>query len=196
METFTLGIGEWLGSVVWSRNPLVRRRDRIEGALRLAAVVVCVLAVPPTASIGTSVYHDREQAYAVQAQDARQVTAVATERGSVAGTEGHGESFLARAAWAVDGHEHRGRLEWADLPQVGDRQEIWVDHSGNVIDPPRGKGRAVGDAVLTALWAWIFVVAGVSGGLILLHRRFDQARYAEWEREFEIITEKREWGKQ
>jgi len=196
METFTLGVGEWLGSVVWSRNPLVRRRDRIEGALRLAAVVLCVLAIPLTASIGISVDHDREQVYAAQARDARQVIAVAAERGALVNTEGHAQPYRADATWTVDGQQHRGRLVWADLPNVGDEQTIWVNPSGKVIDPPHGEGRAVGDAVLTALWAWILFAAGVGGGLILLHRRFDRARYAEWEREFEIIAGKREWGMQ
>lgn len=196
METFTLGIGEWLGSVVWRQNPLVRRRDRIEGALRLVAVVVCVLAVPLTVSVGTSVYHAREQAYTRQAEEVRQVTAVATERGSVTDWEGHAAPFRAEAAWAVDGQEHRGRLEWVDYPQVGDEQSIWVDRSGNAVEAPHAKSRAVSDAVLTALWAWIVVVFSVVGGMIFLHRRLDQARYADWEREFENITTRREWGKQ
>ena len=196
MDTFTLGIGEWLGSLVWSRNPLVRRRDRIEGALRLAGVLLCVLAVPLTTSIGISVYDAREQAYSAQARDARQVTAVATEEGVLVNTEGHAEPYRVRATWTVDGQEHRGRVTWADFPNVGVEQTIWVDSSGNAIDPPRPKSRAAADAVVTALCAWILVVAGVIGALALCHRRLDRARYADWEREFQNITENREWGKQ
>lgn len=196
MDTFTLGIGEWLGSVVWSRNPLVRRRDRIENALRLAAVVLCVFAVPLTATIGISVYDAREQTYSARSQDARQATAVAAERGAVVNTEGHTEPYRAEATWTVDGQEHRGRFYWADYPNAGDQQTIWVDPSGNAIDPPHPKSRAVADAVVTALCAWILLVAGVIAGLALCHRKLDQARYADWEREFQKITENREWGKQ
>ncbi|AKS33852.1 hypothetical protein [Mycolicibacterium goodii] len=194
METFTLGIGEWLGSVVWSRNPLVRVSDRIEGVLRLAAVVLCVLALPLAASIGTSVHDTREQACTRRAEGMRQVSAVATERGSVEISEGHARPYRAEATWTVDGQQHRGRLEWAILPDVGDEQSIWVDTSGSAAAPPPGKGRAVADAILAALWAWMLVVAGVCGGVIMLRRRLVQARYAQWEREFESITEKREWG--
>ena len=42
----------------------------------------------------------------------------------------------------------------------------------------------------------ILVVAGVLGGLTLCHRKLDHARYADWKREFQNITENREWGKQ
>jgi hypothetical protein len=46
VETFTIGLGDRWWSRVWSRNPLVRRTDRIEVMVLSLAVLLTVVAMP------------------------------------------------------------------------------------------------------------------------------------------------------
>ncbi|MGH3677775.1 MAG: hypothetical protein ACRDU5_18985 [Mycobacterium sp.] len=89
LETFTVRLPRWPIFGLLSRNPLVRRSDRIEALVLALAVVVLLLAVPVAAAVGTVVHDSRRDVYAEQAQTRHVVTATSVAAAAailVAGT--------------------------------------------------------------------------------------------------------------
>ena len=64
-----------------SRNPLVRRIDRVEPLAIMLAIVVSLLVIPVAGAVGTAVYDDRADLYAQEAGTRHRVTATITENG-------------------------------------------------------------------------------------------------------------------
>src|SRR4051812_38596835 len=73
-DTFTVGSPRWL-SVLFGRNPLIRRSDRIEVLALALVVVVSLLSMPIAAAVGTAVYDSRSRSNAEQAKTRTTVTA-------------------------------------------------------------------------------------------------------------------------
>jgi hypothetical protein len=183
METFTIGFGGlwWLRAL--SRNPLVRRSDRIEAAVRILAVVVAVVAVPIAAAVGTSVHDARARLYAEEAQSRHQVVATATDDGAIV-PEGKTIVFVADTAWSDGGKTHSGVVEWSGRQaEVGDHQTIWVNNEGEFVGPPPPSSRADAEGVTAALAVWVGVAGTLATLAYVVRRRLDHWRYAEWDRE-------------
>lgn len=192
METFTIGLGCW-GTRLLGRNPLVRSIDRIESAVLVVLTLLCVLALPIGASMSTSVHDSRARAYVEEAQSRHQVTAVAIEDGH-GGVSGRKVAFTARATWRFDGRMRDGVLGWPTRPKAGAQQDIWVDSEGASVRAPGTYARAVGEAVLVGLFAWVVIATGAAVLGFVVHRKFDRVRSAEWDRELRLIRQKGTWG--
>lgn len=192
METFTVGLGCW-GTRLLGRNPLVRGIDRVEAAILALLAVLCVLALPMAASMGTYVHDSRARAYVEEAQSRHQVTAVAIEdgHGSISGRK---VAFSARATWRFGGREHDGVIGWPSRPNKGAQQGIWVNSEGVSVRAPRPQARAVGEAILVGLSAWVATATAAAGLVCVVHRKFDRVRSAGWDREFRLTREKGNWG--
>ena len=79
MDTFMLRLPWWPVLRLFSRNPLVRTVDRVEGVLVLGAVVVSLLAAPfAAAAVGTRVHDARSHVYTEQPQARHAVAATVT----------------------------------------------------------------------------------------------------------------------
>ncbi|MCV7204271.1 hypothetical protein B7435_21895 [Mycolicibacterium peregrinum] len=192
METFTIGLGCW-GTRLLGRNPLVRSIDRLQAIVFVVLATVCVLALPIAAAAGTAVHESRARAYLEQACASHQVTAAAIEDGQ-GGIGSRKASFTARATWKYDGRVHDGVVGWPTRPKVGAQQDIWVNAEGVPVRAPQSPARAVGEAVLVGLFAWVAAATGAAVVAALVYRRFDRARFAEWDRELTSIRQKGPWG--
>ena len=182
METFTIGLGNrwWLRA--FSRNPLVRRSDRIEALVYVFAVLLAVVAMPIAGTIGTIVHEERTRLHAEEAQTKHQVVAVATEEGQVV-VEEKGIAFNAEATWDDAGTIHRGIVAWPNQAKVGDGHKIWVNAQGELVGPPYSAGQADSDAIVVALAVWIGLAEAAAAVAYLVRRLLDHWRYAQWERE-------------
>ncbi|MBN3508732.1 hypothetical protein JYB55_07750 [Mycolicibacterium septicum] len=192
METFTIGLGCW-GARLLGRNPLVRGVDRIESAMLVALTLLCMLALPIAASTGTLVHDARARAYSEEAHARHQVIAIAMADGH-GGVSGRKVAFTARATWRFDGRDHDGVLEWPTRPKKGAQQDIWVNSEGVSVRAPGSPARAVGEAVLVTLSVWVAMAAGAAVLAYAVHRKFDRARSAEWDRELRLMGQKGTWG--
>ncbi|MFN6545068.1 Rv1733c family protein [Mycolicibacterium nivoides] len=192
METFTIGLGCW-GARLLGRNPLVRNVDRMESVMLAILATLCLLALPIAASMGTFVHDSRARAYVEDAQSKHQVTAVAIEdgHGSISGRK---VAFTARATWRFGGREHDGVIAWPTRPDKGAQQGMWVNSEGVSVRAPRPQARAVGEAVLVGLSAWVAMAAAAASLVYVVHRKFDRVRSAAWDRELRLIREKGNWG--
>ncbi|OBK16902.1 Rv1733c family protein [Mycobacterium asiaticum] len=145
-ETFTMGPPRWF-RVLFSRNPLIRRSDRIEALALALAVVVTLLAAPVAAAVGTAIYDSRSRSYAEQAQSRFAVSA------SVVAGPARSDSTWVQARWFAAGAEHTGRVQSEAAPKPGEVIDIWVNKDGTYAGPPHMP--AAREAVLVALAIWL-----------------------------------------
>jgi hypothetical protein len=184
METFTLDPRCWRIGYIFGRNPLIRRADRIEALVTLAALVVSLLAIPIAGVVAAAVYSAHESSYAQEAHERHTVMATVIHKG----IENSGMTVV-DARWPAATGEHTGPLELTTAVSVGERVQIWVDKDGNQVDPPTPTWHAVGDAYGPALAILLSVGVGITSVLSFVRSRLDRARDADWERQLRCLEE-------
>lgn len=188
MDTFIMGTRRnWWASVL-SRNPLVRRSDRIEAWSFVVAALFLALATPFVCALGTSLQDSRARSYAEEAMHRHVVTATATEEGELI-IGPNDVWYTAKAQWRAADGPHAGIVEWLDRANVGDQQNIWVDDQGQLARPPKPPGRATADAGAIAIAVWFEVFVAVAGTWYAVRRRLDARRLAQWDVEVHRLLE-------
>lgn len=89
METFSLDPPRWRVGLLFSRNPLLRRSDRLEVIGIVFAVAISLLALPVVAAKGTDVYQAHRMFYAERARSRhlKPISAPATSSSGLAPTD-------------------------------------------------------------------------------------------------------------
>jgi hypothetical protein len=177
----------WLGL---DRNPLRRRSDRVECALRLMALLGLMVAVIVGIGTGVRAYEDgvrtereqrslRQQTPAVLVQDLRSPE-VAPVGGVLPGR--------ARAEWkAPDGSPREGTVEIEPARRVGDTVMIWTDNRGEPARPPQDRGTTLAAAISAGV-APPFITAAFATFVLVTTRIVNQRRAARrWEAEWTIV---------
>ncbi len=176
----------WLG---FDRNPLRRRTDRLEAALRLVMMIMLVTAVP-AAAVFAGQQADRvalNRAHAQQAAD-HLVNAVLLERAPATGAPDPYTSIQTTwvlARWQPPGLPARtGEVLATAGAHKGSTVRTWIASSGAVTAPPLDHRDIVGDVciavVATCLVAWLVLLA--SGALA--RRALDRRRLNAWDAEW------------
>jgi putative copper export protein len=75
MQTLTFDPHRWWMARVVSRNPLIRRTDRLEVVAIVVAIILSVAAIPIAAAVGTTVSESQHRLYVQQAQTRHRVAA-------------------------------------------------------------------------------------------------------------------------
>jgi hypothetical protein len=184
METFTVDPRCWRIGRIFGRNPLLRRADRIEALVTLAALVVSLIAIPVTGVVGATTHDARERIYAQEARERHTVVATV----AYTGVDRARRTYV-QARWPAAAGERTGPLELSTAAKVGDRTEIWVDKDGNLAGPPTPTWHAVGDAVAAAEATLLIVGIAMASLLAGAHSRLDRARDTQWEREIRCLQE-------
>jgi hypothetical protein len=182
METFTLDPRCWTIGRVLSRNPLIRRADRIEALVMVVAFVVSLMAVPVAGVVGEVVYGVRDSRYTQEAHDRH---ALAATVNAVDGPD----STVVQARWSYGPAERTGAVQLAAAGKVGDRITIFVDGNGNTVAPPTPTWHAVSDAIGTIVAILLTVGFGVIFLLSAVHLRLERGRDAQWECELRRLQE-------
>ena len=176
----------WLG---FDRNPLRRRTDRVEAALRLILVILFVAAVPVAAvAVGRQADHLALDWAQAQRSAKHLVTAVLLRDAPATGTPDPYASVQGSwipARWQPAGLPPRTGLVFAVADaRKGSTVRIWTDPVGAITDPPLGHRDVVGDV-------WLAVTATcLVSGLVLLaawalgRRALDRRRLSAWEAEW------------
>lgn len=171
------------------RNPLRRRTDRIEAAIRLATIILLLVGVP-IAAIAASRQADHlalRQAHAQTAVD-HQVTAILLQQASATGMADPYPSI--QVTWVPARWQPPGQRPWSGevLATAGARAggtvTIWIDKSGAVASPlpdHRLIAGGVCTAVITiSLVASLLLLASNAPARPALERRRLAAWGAEW----------------
>jgi hypothetical protein len=176
----------WLGL---DRNPLRRPTDRIEGAVRLATVLLFLIALPLAciAVAQLTAHMSQQQAHAQQAAD-HKVTATLLEGAPAASAPDPYSAVqmtMVPARWQPPGQTPRlGQVLAPAGAPAGSSETIWVDASGRVTTAPDSGlvDAAVAVAVVnTCLGAGLVLLLANVLARHALHRR----RMSDWDAEWQ-----------
>ena len=179
-------LARWLGL---DHNPLRRGTDRVEAALRLAMILLVVVAVP-AAAVAAGRWADHYALHRAQAQMAvdHQVTAVLLRDAPAIGAPDPYTSVPTAwvpARWQPPGQPPRtGEVLALVGARKGSTVRTWIDPAGAVTDPPLDHRFVVGDVwlavVATCLLSWLLLLAV---GVLVRHV-LDRRRLRAWEAEW------------
>jgi hypothetical protein len=186
METFTLGLGNWLRCVT-GRNSLARVSDRLEAAALLLAVAVVLIAAAIAGAVGTAYHDSLAREYATDRASRHTIVATAM-KDSVLAPESNEKSFLTTIRWDFLGREHEDEVR-SDRMKMGDITTIWIDASGNRTTEPLTDGDAAIEAVLAAFTLWFTAMVVAATAWTLLRISLDRSRYAAWDRELDDLAD-------
>jgi hypothetical protein len=173
----------------FDRNPLRRRTDRIEAAVRLATVFLLLAAVPIAAiAVGRQVDHlALRQAQAQQAAD-HQVAAVLLQQAQAAGVPDPYASIqlsYVLARWQPPGQAPRtGQILAPAGTRAGSTVKVWIDSSGAVTSPPPDHRIIVGDVCIAVIVTCLVASLLVLGSNALVRRALDRRRMRAWDAEW------------
>lgn len=173
----------WLG---FDRNPLRRRTDRIEAALRLVTVILLLVAVPITAIV-VGRQADRlalRQAQAQRTAD-HEITAVLLQQAQATGVPDpytNVQLTYVLARWQPPGHAPRsGEVLAPAGAHAGSTVRVWIDASGAVASPPPDHRIIVGDVCLAAIVTCLVASLLILGSNALARRALDRRRMRAWD---------------
>lgn len=179
----------WFG---FDRNPLRRGMDRIEAVLRLALVILFVVAVPVAAiAAGRQADHVAlSRAQAERTGDHR-VNAVLLENAPATGVPDPYTSIQTTwvpARWWPPGQPARtGQVLATAGASKGSTVSTWIDASGAVTSPPPDHRLIVGDVCIAVMLACIASVLLLLASGTLARRALDRRRMRAWEAEWRAI---------
>jgi hypothetical protein len=170
----------------FDRNPLRRRTDRIEAAIRLATTILLLVAVPIAAiAVGRQADHlELRQAHAQQAAE-HEVTAVLLQRAPATGVADPYTSVqmtYVLARWQPPGRPPRSGqvLATAGAP-AGSTVPVWVDASGAVTSPPPDQLDIAGDVCIAVVVTCLAAVFLLLGSNALARRALYRRRLSAWD---------------
>lgn len=180
-------LGRWFGL---DRNPLRRRSDRVEGFVRLFAVVVFAVAAVLASSTAAQNYESGLRAAAEEAKGRHQTTVVLLEHPRMVAVPGQPVTVggYARAQWrAQDGTTKEAVLRVPSALRAGDRTPIWLDTAGRQVEPPGTRQITLLSLVAVALGMTV-AVAVLLILLVVGVRQFNEHRWRRiWEAEWAAV---------
>ena len=181
-------LARWLG---FDRNPLRRRTDRIETALRLVMLILLVVAVPVAAIVaGRQADHAALRRASDQEAAEHQVRAVllrSVPAQAISDPYTSIETAWVPARWQPPGLPPRtGEVEAPVGALKGSTVATWVSASGAIATPPANHRTIVGDVciavTLTCLASWLALLLLDVLARRILHRRRMSAWETAWRR--------------
>lgn len=173
----------------FDRNPLRRRTDRIEAAIRLVTLILLLVAVPIlTVAAGRQADHQAlRQAHAQQVAD-HEVTAVLLEQAPPTGVPDPYTSVqmtLVLARWQPPGQPARSGEVLAQAgARAGSTVTIWIDASGAVTSPPPDHRVIAGNVCIAVVVTCLVTGLLVLGANALARRALDRRRLRAWDAEW------------
>ncbi|MFX0573678.1 hypothetical protein [Nocardia nepalensis] len=178
----------------WNPSPLMRGSDRVQGIVRILAVLVLLIAVPIAAAAGTAAYGTA--AARIRAENASKIAVTATITGSPARVaapvvDRNGsmvDHFQAQVSWTRDGKSATAIVGVPDNAQPGQPAPIWLGPDGLPTTAPQRSSTAavhgvgVGAAVLLEIWL------GVAALLCATAWALDHHRHTRWDREWRQLA--------
>jgi hypothetical protein len=192
MQAFNFTPMRWSIIRAFGANPLVRISDRIEAIVVVSAVAFALLAVSVAGAIGTTVHYAQSRVYAEEAHTRQPIRAIVTTTRHIAEiAHPRVNPAIIQARWQAEGIEHVDIFRSQRAVTVGDQIDIWVNDTGQRVDPPTPASQAVVDAVSFGVLLWL-AAAGAAAALVTVVRwRLNCRHETDWEREIEGLADRR-----
>ncbi|WP_433714122.1 Rv1733c family protein [Nocardia sp. CA-084685] len=156
----------------WNPSPLMRVSDRVEGFVRILAVLVLLIAVPTAAAAGTAAYSSASER--IRGENATKVVVTGTIVGTPVRVSAPvadrnatvRDQFEAQVSWTHDGKSGTATVGVPDAAERGQPAPVWLDPDGKPTAPPEQSSAAavhgigVGIAVLLEIWCGALAVVG------------------------------------
>ncbi|QYN18670.1 hypothetical protein [Amycolatopsis sp. DSM 110486] len=186
----------WWHLLVPTRGSVARTSDRLQAGLVLVVILVALAAVPFSAAVGSSVYASQKAVSVRELAERAPVTATLLADGppiSVSGRSGAvGSPMPTDATWdSAGGVRYFGKVGANGGSHRGDTVQIWVDHTGVVVEPPLSAVAAVVNAAAAAaglLFAVCLGLALVYGIAVFALNRY---RRGKWQQEWFAFVSKK-----
>jgi hypothetical protein len=180
------------------RNTLARPSDRFESALLICSVLVALVALPFSASAGSETY--AHQKYVSEKQTSTRYPATATLLADGPAIDLGGREITVdnpaptAATWTLaEGKERSGTVSAGQGTLKGETVPIWLDQSGNAVDPPIGGLEVVRDSLGVGLGSWLGLCLVLVGLCWLTRSVLDRFRFAKWQQEW--FQEQDRWSR-
>ncbi|MQA84532.1 MAG: hypothetical protein GEV03_07900 [Streptosporangiales bacterium] len=192
----TVGSSRFFGyvrhSLSLAHNPLRRTSDQLEGAARLATIVLLVLLAPFGAlHVGQKVYGAGVQVERGQAVDHRPVRATLLEDVSMTNAMQSDLGVPQRttpARWvAQDGTVRKGAVSAPPGKRAGARVTIWLDRTGQPTIPPQTRSHTLTEAVAAGVGIVLATALGLQLVSLLVRLVLDRRRLARWDLEWKLF---------
>jgi hypothetical protein len=168
------------------RNPVARGVDRTEATAVILLVLLALVLVPVMLTLGSLTYANFAEHSEQQARTWHKTVAVLTEDTSETSVGTRGEVVNATskvtARWQLpDGTTRTGLVDADDGLMAGAEVTVWLDESGNPVNPPMSTVESVGAGMLVAFFGWLIAVGLIALAGWGLHHVLDRRRYRAWD---------------
>ena len=179
----------WLG---FRRSPLRRGADRAEVAVKLAVLVLVVVAIPVAAiAVGRWTDHAALRQARLQAAADHPVRAVLLQESPASGTPDPYSAVEVNwvpGQWtAPDGSVGTGDVLAPAGARKGSTVMTWIDALGKITDPPTAHNEVIGDVVIAVTLTGLGSLFVLFGAQALACRALDRRRLSAWEAEWRAI---------
>ncbi|MBC2644336.1 MULTISPECIES: hypothetical protein [unclassified Rhodococcus (in: high G+C Gram-positive bacteria)] len=192
-------VGRAPGPVRWwrlqpcSRNPLMRRTDRVESVVVALVIMLVLLWVTVCAAVGTEMFTSlQQQSRALHARSRPVPAVLLIDAGSDPRAEpavritDTGASSWAR--WTVDGRAHTGQVPVQPQARAGDTITLEVGPDGERIET-RGSTENAVLAVSATCGLWAVGAAAGTLTIAAVHRLLVRSRLRVWDQAWEKFAQ-------
>ncbi len=171
-----------------SRNPLVRRQDRIEALAVVLGLIVVILAIPVIVHLGRDHFARSVDRIEQQTRSLQKVEATVVEARSSAPNRYTTASRTVRAEWKAGFEDRVETVQGPAKVEVGDRIPVWLDEHGAVTRPPQTVADARGYAAAFGIGLWLGTAAACATAVMLTRMALDRRRFNAWDYEWKLIS--------
>ncbi|MEE2030724.1 Rv1733c family protein [Rhodococcus chondri] len=176
---------------VRSRNPLVRRTDRLESRIVGALVAALLIMLPVAVWIGSATWGNQVALAERQLAERTSVTAT-VDTGPEAADVGWGEfayatPAVAAVSWEWGEQPRHGLAQVGSGTAAGTEVLVWVDRDGEQTTMPLTVSAAKFSSVLVGVSLWILAALLAAGVFAFAHWRIDHRRTRDWSRDIEAF---------
>lgn len=166
------------------RNPLRRRSDHVEARARVAALLLCAVAVPLAVETGVLTQHRLSAAAAHEVATREHHSATVLDEPHLDAARSVVVT-TARVAWTDEAGQPRQATVLAPAgTRRGDRMTVWSTRDGVLVPPPLSGRNVLALAGLAASGLLLGVIALSLVLLRTLRWLLDRGRYRDWEAEW------------
>ena len=170
-----------------TRNPLIRRSDRLEALAFLALFVMTLLAIPVAAHVSERTYDSTMRFVNEESQSRHSVQAVVVQGSTGLPTDFSTPPYV-RVQWREGARERTEQVVSPGTVDAGAELTVWLGPTGKVVAAPLTPVDASVNATSAGWTVWVVVVVfcGLVG--LAIRKGLDLSRARSWDRALHLLA--------